>query len=111
MSKAKEKGTFFESLIVEALCRAGWSYAERRSLNGAVDKGDITGVPGVVIEAKNHGTLKLGPWIQEAAIEKANANAEVGVVWAKRKGKGSADDAYVIMTGTEFMFLLKKAGY
>jgi hypothetical protein len=111
MSKAKEKGTFFESLIVESLCRAGWSFAERRSLNGAVDKGDITGVPGVCIEAKNHGTLKLSAWIEEAAIEKANANAEVGVVWAKRKGKGSADDAYVIMTGAQFMFLLKKAGY
>jgi hypothetical protein len=111
MSKAKSKGTFFESLIVESLCRAGWSYAERRSLNGALDKGDITGVPGVVIEAKNHGTLKLSAWIAEAAIEKANAEAEIGVVWAKRKGKGSADDAYVIMTGTEFMFLLRKAGY
>ena len=68
----------------------GGRIAERRSLNGAVDKGDITGVPKVVIEAKNHKTLKLSAWIEEAAIEKANAGAEIGVVWAKRKGKGNA---------------------
>lgn len=111
MSKSKAKGTYFESQIVEFLCREGWTWCERRSLNGALDKGDITGIPGVVIEAKNHGTLKLSEWIKEAEVERVNAKADIGVVWAKRRGVGNADEAYVVMTGRTFAELLRKAGY
>ena len=111
MSKSKQKGTSWETEIVRCLNAFGWGAAERRTLSGALDKGDINMHPDVVIEAKSHGTLKLAEWVAEAEVEKNNANATVGVVWAKRRGKASANDGYVIMTGTQFMSLLIKARY
>lgn len=110
MSRSKQKGTAWETEIVRAL-KDSWPHTERRTLSGAADKGDINVHPKVVIEAKSHGTLKLAEWVAEAERERLNADAEVGVVWAKRRGKASADDGYVVMDGSTFMFLLEKAGY
>jgi hypothetical protein len=67
--------------------------------------------PDVVIEAKDHGTLKFSQWISEAEKERLNAGASIGVVWAKWRGKASAGDAYVVMDGDTFMSLLNAAGY
>lgn len=111
MSKSKAKGTAWETEIVRALREALWPHAERRTLSGTHDKGDLNVHPKVVIEAKSHGTLKFSEWVAEAEVEKANANAEIGVVWAKKRGKASANDGYVVMTGDQFMYLLGKAGY
>lgn len=111
MSRSKQKGTAWETDIVRALNEYSWPNAERRTLSGAGDKGDINVHPKVVIEAKSHGTLKLAEWVAEADTERLNADADIGVVWAKRRGKASAEDGYVVMDGDTFMFLLNKAGY
>jgi hypothetical protein len=47
VSKSRAKGTSWESAIVTYLIEQGWPHAERRALAGALDKGDITGLPGV----------------------------------------------------------------
>lgn len=47
----------------------------------------------------------------EAVEETRNARADVGVVWAHRRGKASPADGYVVMTGDQFAWLLKSAGY
>jgi hypothetical protein len=109
---SKAKGTAWESKIVAALQRAGWPYAERRMLSGAQDKGDIAGIPGLVVEAKDCRTLSFGPWLKEAHVEAFNVGPQVeGVVWAKRRGFPEAEDGFVVMSGETFLRLLKSAGY
>lgn len=110
VNTSKSRGTLWESEIVRFL-NEHWPHVERRALAGAQDKGDVAGIPGVVIEAKSCKEFRLGEWVREAAVETVNARARIGVVWAKRRGKTSAADGYVIMTGAQFAVLLKDAGY
>ncbi|WP_206315287.1 hypothetical protein [Streptomyces sp. C1-2] len=105
----KNKGSAWERAIVTALQTAGWPYAERRLAGALKDRGDIAGVVGVVIEAKNKARMDLAEWIDEAELERANDNAWLGVVWHKRRGKASAADGYVTMTGAAFLELLADA--
>ncbi len=111
MSAQRDKGTRFESAIVAYLRAEGFPYAERRALHGAYDKGDITGVPGLVVEAKSVARLDLSGWLDEAEEERDNASANVGVVWIKRRGYQSPGRAYVLMSGDDFVWLLRSAGY
>ena len=111
MSTARKKGTNWESAIVTYLRENGAPHAERRATAGARDRGDIAGVPGVVIEAKSHTGLNLAGWLDEAEKERVNDNAALAVVWHKRRGKASAGDGYVTMSGATFVQLLIEAGY
>lgn len=111
MSASKRKGTSWESAIVDYLRASGVPHAERRALNGAKDRGDIAGLPGVVVEAKSAAQVQLAAWLEEAKAERDNDGAEVGVVWFKRRGKGSPADGYVLMDGATLVDLLKAAGY
>lgn len=107
MSRSKQRGTRFESEVVEYLRTRGFSTVERRSLAGANDKGDITGLPGVVIEVKNRKAMSLAEWVDEAEAEGGNAEADLALVWHKRRGKGSPGDCFVTMTGDQFVRLLR----
>ena len=107
-ASAKKAGTSWESEIVRALIDHGWPHAERRRLNGQRDRGDIAGIPGVVIEAKDTAALRLAEAITEANVEALNANAPIGVAWLKRKGKASPLDGYVCMSGDTFLRLLEE---
>jgi hypothetical protein len=111
VSRERQRGTAWESEIVRSLQAEGFPYAERRALSGARDKGDLTGLPGVVVEAKNESRTDLSGWLNEAHTERDNAGADVGAVWFKRRGKASAGDAYVLMDGATFARLLREAGY
>ena len=111
MSRAKQRGTAWETAVVNYLQTSGWPHAERRALNGNTDRGDITGLPGVCIEAKSAARVELGEWLKEMLTEKTNARADVGAVWIKRRGKTSPGDAYVVMDGRQFVQLLKEAGW
>lgn len=110
MSKQRAKGTRGENLVVDALIKAGFKHAERRALNSVNDKGDITGIPGWVFEVKFHDSYagKLSGWVEEAEIERVNAKADYGIVWHRRKGKGSAEDWFVTMSGSTFLGILKE---
>jgi len=111
MNRSRDKGTAWETAIVNYLKSCGWPHAERRALNGNQDRGDITGIPGTCIEAKAANRLELAQWMKELEAEKRNANATVGVCWIKRRGKTSPGDAYVVMDGHQFVQLLKEAGW
>lgn len=112
MTRSKDKGTLWESAIRDYLQANGWPTVERLPLSGAKDRGDIAGIPGLVIEAKNvRGWDHLGTWIREAEAERINAGARHGVVWAKRAGKTAAADGYVIMSGAAFLDLIREAGF
>lgn len=109
-NSSKARGTAWESAIVTFLGEH-WPHVERRTLSGAKDRGDIAGLPGVVIEAKSAARIQLSEWAKETAAEVGNANARIGVTWIKRRGKSSAADGFVIMDGRTFAYLLKESGW
>jgi len=111
MSRNKQKGTSFETLVADFLSDNGFPYAERRALAGVNDKGDITGTPGLVWECKNHKTMNLAGWLDETMIETANAKADYGILVAKRKGRGNPAEQYAVMPLGMMVALLKAAGY
>lgn len=108
---SKAKGTAWESAIVSFLQRTGWPYAERRTLAGSKDRGDIAGIPGVVIEAKNTKVIALSSFLDEANLEALNDGADLGVAWIKRRGRTWPGHGYVVMDGHAFVALLQAAGY
>jgi hypothetical protein len=115
VSAAKAKGTAAETAVVRFLQANGYPHAERRALAGAQDRGDVAGIPGLVIEVKAAARMELAAWLDEAARESdplhlrvCQENDQVGVVWHKRRGKGSPGDWYVTMDGWAFIALLER---
>ena len=111
MSKSKQKRTSAETAVVNWLKAKGRKHVERRSLSGAADRGDIAGIPGVVLEVKNHARMELAEWIKELEVEMANDKAVTGVVIHKRKGKAYVGDWYATMPVSIWYQLLYEAGY
>jgi hypothetical protein len=96
--RPRDIGTEVESAIVEYLRDHGYPFAERRSLRGTNDQGDVTGLgPGLVIECKGgHAAeaasdAQIAAWLRETEVERQNAKADVGVLVTKRKGYGRAN--------------------
>lgn len=87
MSKSKQKGTLAETAVAWYL-RRFWSTVERRALSGVNDKGDISGIPNVVVEVKNQKSYKIHEWLKETEIERVNADADIGVLVVKPNGVG-----------------------
>jgi hypothetical protein len=106
VNASKRKGTAWETAVVDWLRTNGWPYAERRALAGSADKGDVSGLPGVVIEAKNAKSITLAAWVDELLVECANANAEVGCVVIKRRGTTDVGRAYAVMPFEMFARLI-----
>ena len=115
MSKAKQKGTAAESALVKFLEINGFPNAERRAMTGAFDQGDITGIPALCMEVKNHATYKIPAWIKETEIERINAKADFGILVVKPNGVGMTPDKvgqwWGIMPMQMMMDLLRDAGY
>lgn len=112
MNRNKQKGTAAETAVTQYL-KDVWDrpYVERRTLSGQNDRGDIAGIPGVVIEVKNEKEFKLSQWLKEAQVERSNDNADVGAVWHKKRGTTNPGEWYVTMDGETFAYLLKAAGF
>lgn len=111
MSRSKQRGTAWETALCRFLVAEGFPHVERRALNGTQDRGDIAGIPGWVIEAKNCQRTELAGWLDEAAIEQANDGAEFSAVWHHRRLRASPADGFVTMSGATFVRLLRQAGY
>lgn len=110
-NRSKNTGTRWESAIVDYLHANGHPHVERRALHGNTDKGDLAGWPGVMVEAKAALRWEIDAWMREVATQQANANAAIGVLWCKRKGKAGAADGVVVMTPAQFLALTKAAGW
>lgn len=108
---SKQKGTAAETAVVKYLISEGWPYCERRTLSGTHDKGDIAGIAGLCVEVKNVKAITLSAFLKEAETEKKNAKANVGVAWIKKSGTTNPADWYVLMSGSQFTYLLKEAGF
>jgi hypothetical protein len=57
-----------------------------RTLSGANDKGDISGIEDVCLEVKDHKKMNLAGWIKELEVERRNALATTGAVIHKKRG-------------------------
>lgn len=113
MSAAKAKGTAAEAAVANYLKFRGWPYAERRALFGSVDRGDITGTPGLVWEVKAGATLCIPAWLRETEQERVNAKADYGVLVVKPKGvgAGNVDRWWAVMHLYQVADVLRSAGY
>jgi hypothetical protein len=116
--RPRDIGTEVESAIVEYLRDHGYPFAERRSLRGTNDQGDITGLgPGLVIECKGGHAAEAASdaqilaWLRETEVERQNAKADVGVLVTKRKGYGRANAGlwWAHMDAGTFFHLLAEA--
>lgn len=93
MSRQKQKGTAFESAIVDylkdKLCD---DKIERRALNGTFDRGDITGVTfcglRMTLECKNENRMRLAEYMREVETETCNDGAFYYAVIHKKRGVG-----------------------
>ena len=103
---SKAKGTAWETAVVTWLRANGFPYAERRTLAGANDKGDVSGVPGVVLECKATKTITLSTFVDELLVEMANAQADIGAVVIKRRGTTDVGRAYAVMPMDVFVRLI-----
>ena len=93
MNRSKDKGTSFESQVVEYMRnRLQDERIERRTLSGKNDRGDVSGIyirgKACVLECKNHRKMELSTWMDEAEEERGNADAEYAFVIHKRRGCG-----------------------
>lgn len=111
MNPSKRRGTTAESAIVGYLQTQGALHAERRALTGSKDRGDIAGIPGVMIESKDHRRDGLPGFIDEVDVQKANDRADIGVCWHKRRGTADPGKWFVTMTGAQFVDMLRLTGH
>lgn len=112
---SKRKGSAFEVAVSNYLAEAlRDDRIERRTLQGAKDRGDVAGVrfngKRVVIECKAEKALKPPEWLREAEAERENDGAAFAVVVAKRRGIGDArtGEQLVLMTLETFTELLRE---
>lgn len=78
-------GTRFETRLVRYLAEKGFPYAERRVRSGSKDRGDVSGIPGVCIEAKAVKRLAIPEWVDESLVEQINAGAQLAyVIWPRK---------------------------
>ncbi len=90
LAAAKRKGSRWEQRLADFLATAGHPRAERRVSNGTKDRGDISGVDGWVIEAKNCARIELAAWLDEAEREaKAAGVARFAVTFPRRNRPAS----------------------
>lgn len=84
-------GTAVESAAVHHLATNGFPSAERLSLAGANDRGDIRlrTNPVIIAECKRaQRGVRLTPWMRELDDEVDNAAARYGLLIAKQRGAG-----------------------
>lgn len=94
---SKAKGSAWERDVARYLTdRTGWR-VERLPAGATIDRGDLAGIPGLVIECKNTKTLNLAGAVDEAVTEAANVGPdEVPVAIIKRRQRGVADGYAVL---------------
>jgi hypothetical protein len=97
--------------VAQYLATHGFDHAEPSRRSGwADDRGDIDGIPGVVIEVKNCKRFELAAWMAETEAEVANAGAATGLLVVKRRGMFDPAGWYAITALADWATLAKDAG-
>lgn len=109
-TSARRAGASFERAVADYLAARLDDRIDRRVTTGARDRGDLTGMryagQRVVVEVKNTARWAPGPWLDEAEVERRHDDAGVGLVVAKRHGRGDPGDAVVLLTLRDLVSLL-----
>ena len=93
-NRPKQIGTAAETAIVRAARTRGFPGADRLTLTGHKDRGDIGLCPGVIIEAKGGDQARrasdalIAKWLAETETERINAGAAIGFLVTQRPGIG-----------------------
>src|ERR1700758_2790814 len=100
-NRSKAKGTAFETLVATYLQNNWDDRIERRTLSGALDKGDIANlrVNGfrIAVECKDEATYNFAGALSEAQQEALNDQALIGVAVVKRHRKARPEDQFVVL--------------
>lgn len=104
MSKERQKGTAWETDIVD-YARPYFPHVKRTG-SANFGAGDIDLAPGVVIEAKNVQRIDLAAIVDQAEAARQRVGGDIAAAWVKRRGKASPGEAYVLMTGAQFLWFL-----
>ncbi len=110
-ASARAAGARFERAVADYLAVAlDDDRIDRRVNYGAKDRGDIAGLRHagrrICVEVKDTSRWIPGTWLAEVEVERGNADAHVGLVVAKRRGKGDPGDAVVLMSLRDLVALL-----
>lgn len=106
----KAKGQRYERDVCEMLTEELGRPVERRRLEGQLDRGDVAGIPGLIIECKNEKAWKVWAWLREAKTEAANetnrsGSPTLGVVFKRQTGFPDPADSVVLMDVPTFLAL------
>lgn len=94
-NRPRKIGTQFTTDVIAYLRTDGFPHAELRNQAGVNDLGDIVGCLGIVIECKGGKKAEdasdgqVAVWLMETERERANANADVGMLVTKRRAIGA----------------------
>lgn len=91
MSRSTRAGTAAERAVVAYLQAHGHPHAERAPRWGAKDRGDVLGIPDVVVEVKAERALDLAAALTEAKTEAGNAGARGYLAVLKRRQRPPAE--------------------
>lgn len=106
MSRAKEKGTKWETACVNFLHSIGVTSARREPLHGSVDHGDIGGLH-LAIQCKATSVYDIPGALRDAKKQAIAAGKWLGCVWQKAKGKAQPADGFLIFYGSDGAELLR----
>jgi len=93
-NRPKQIGTAGETAVVRAARTRGFPNADRLTLTGSLDRGDIGLAPGVIVEVKSGEAArrasdqKIAKWLLETERERVNAGADIGLLVTARPGIG-----------------------
>ena len=72
-------------------------HAERRKAGATLDKGDLYGILGVCIEAKNEKRIDLAGYMKELEVEMKNSKSDIGAAVVKKRGTLDVGEYYAVM--------------
>lgn len=96
-NRPKNIGTAAETAVVRAARTRGFPQADRLTLTGRHDRGDIGLCPGVILEVKAGQAAKtasdglIASWLLETDRERRNAGASIGILVTARAGIGAGN--------------------
>lgn len=110
-AKSRRKGARCENDVVNWLREQGFPHAERRIAGMDNDTGDITGIPGLVIEVKDRQKHDFPAYMRQLTEEMTAADVDTGLVIAKKKGTTNVGEWYAMMPVELAIELLRYYGY
>lgn len=104
----KHRGYATQSILARWFQRSGWPYAE--SVGAGRAGADITGMPGIAVEAKARRGLNLTGWLKQATGERRHG-LPILIVRPDGYGEAKVGEWPAIMTLADLTELLREAGY